>query len=107
MSTSKLYKGSLDVIILKFLGENKKMYGYEIRQKIRQVTQGKLSITEGALYPALHKLQKRGFLKVSIQKVNGRSRKYYGLTKKGEEEKLKKLEELEDFLGLLTALLRS
>jgi len=107
MSTSKLYKGSLDVIILKLLGEGPKMYGYKIAQCVKEITQGKLHITEGALYPALHKLRKKGFLKTSTEKVNGRTRKYYELTEKGEEEKMNKLEELEDFLGLLSALLSS
>ena len=54
IGNQKLYKGSLNTIILKLLGEKDKMYGYEITQKVKQITDGELNITEGALYPALH-----------------------------------------------------
>ena len=64
MSNSKLYKGSLSTIILKLLAENNKMYGYEMTQRVKELTQGELTITEGALYPALHKLEADGFLDI-------------------------------------------
>ena len=60
MKNSQLYKGSLNTIIMKLLEENGKMYGYEITQKVKAITQGELNITEGALYPALHKLEAEG-----------------------------------------------
>ena len=56
MSNSKLYKGSLSTIILKLLSKEDKMYGYEITQRVKELTKGELKITEGALYHALHKL---------------------------------------------------
>ena len=52
MATQKLYKGSLQTIILKLLEQEDKMYGYEITQKVRELTKGELEITEGALYPS-------------------------------------------------------
>jgi DNA-binding PadR family transcriptional regulator len=55
MGNQKLYKGSLQTIILRLLESNDKMYGYEITQKVKELTNGELHITEGALYPALHK----------------------------------------------------
>ena len=85
MENQKLYKGSLNTIILKVLGENTKMYGYEITQKVKQITEGKLNITEGALYPALHKLEADGLLDVEVLKVDNRLRKYYKLTEIGEQ----------------------
>lgn len=98
MSNSKLYKGSLSTIILKLLEEQGKMYGYEITQKVKLITNGKLKITEGALYPSLHKLEADGLLEVEVAKVDNRLRKYYTLTTKGEEETTKKLQELEEFI---------
>ncbi len=98
MSNSKLYKGSLSTIILKLLAENSKMYGYEITQKVKELTQGELTITEGALYPALHKLEADGFLEVEMQKVDNRLRKYYKLTQAGTQEKVNRIEELERFI---------
>lgn len=94
MSNSKLYKGSLSTIILKLLGNEEKMYGYEITQKVKSITQGELIITEGALYPALHKLESEGLLTVEVIKVDNRLRKYYKLTGDGKKESVSRLEEL-------------
>ncbi|PZQ82413.1 MAG: PadR family transcriptional regulator, partial [Flavobacterium johnsoniae] len=47
MKNSQLYKGSLTTIIMKLLGENGRMYGYEITQKVKEITKGELNITEG------------------------------------------------------------
>jgi len=103
MRNQKLYKGSLNTIILKFLGENTKMYGYEITQKVKQITEGELNITEGALYPALHKLEADGLLDVEVLKVDNRLRKYYKLTEKGTKETVNKLSELESYLKTMQA----
>ncbi|MFD0761497.1 PadR family transcriptional regulator [Lutibacter aestuarii] len=98
MGNQKLYKGSLQTIILKLLAKNEKMYGYEITQKVKELTKGELSITEGALYPALHKLEAEGFLDVEVAKVDNRLRKYYKLTKNGTKETVNRLAEMEEFL---------
>ena len=98
MKNSQLYKGSLNTIIMKLLEENGKMYGYEITQKIKGIIQGELTITEGALYPALHKLEAEGLLDVEVEKVDNRLRKYYKLTEKGTTETVNRLAELEEFI---------
>ena len=98
MKNSQLYKGSLVTIIMKLLEENDRMYGYEITQKVKEITQGDLNITEGALYPALHKLEADGLLEVEVEKVDNRLRKYYKLTEKGTTETLNRLAELQDFI---------
>ncbi len=98
MGNQKLYKGSLQTIILKLLEENEKMYGYEITQKVKELTKGELTITEGALYPALHKLEAKGLLDVEVAKVDNRLRKYYKLTEDGTKETVNRLEELEEFI---------
>ena len=91
----KLVKGSLQTIVLKLLSENDKMYGYEITQKVKELTKDKIQITEGALYPALHKLEAEGFLDVEIVNIGNRMRKYYKLTEQGNKETANKLAELE------------
>ena len=98
MKNSSLYKGSLTTIIMKLLEENGRMYGYEITQKVKFITQGELNITEGALYPALHKLEGEGLLEAELEKVDNRLRKYYKLTENGEKETVNRLAELEDFI---------
>ena len=98
MKNSQLYKGSLNTIIMKLLEENGRMYGYEITQKVKEITKGELNITEGALYPALHKLEAEDLLDVEIEKVDNRLRKYYKLTEKGTKETVNRLSELEEFI---------
>lgn len=98
MKNSALYKGSLTTIILKLLEENGEMYGYEITQKVKLITNGSLKITEGALYPALHKLVSDDLLTVKSVQVDNRIRKYYKLTEKGEQDTVTKMEELEEFI---------
>ena len=83
---------------MKLLEENGKMYGYEITQKVKEITKGELKITEGALYPALHKLEAEGVLEVEVVQVDNRLRKYYKLTEKGSVETVNKLAELEEFI---------
>ena len=98
MKNSQLYKGSLTTIVMELLEENGRMYGYEITQKVKEITKGELKITEGALYPALHKLEAEGVLEVEIENVDNRLRKYYKLTEKGTAETVNRLAELEEFI---------
>jgi DNA-binding PadR family transcriptional regulator len=98
MKNSQLYKGSLNTIIIKLLDENGRMYGYEITQKVKMLTDNNLQITEGALYPALHKMESEGLLEVETEIVANRLRKYYKLTANGTNEVVHKLAELEIFI---------
>ena len=98
MKNQKLYKGSLQTIILKLLEENGRMYGYEITQKVKDLTKGQLTITEGALYPALHKLEADGLLDFEVENIGNRLRKYYKLTQSGTKETVNRLAELEEFI---------
>ena len=83
---------------MKLLEENGRMYGYEITQKVKEITKGDLHITEGALYQALHKLEAEDLLDVEVEKVDNRLRKYYKLTEKGTKETVSRLSELEEFI---------
>lgn len=105
MANQKLYKGSLNTIILKLLNENGKMYGYEMTQKVKHITKGELKITEGALYPALHKLESEGMLEVEVLKVDNRLRKYYSLTENGTKETVTKISELENYIQTMQSLI--
>lgn len=104
MANQKLYKGSLQTIILQLLANGDRMYGYEITQKVKGLTKGELNITEGALYPALHKLEAEGLLNVEIEKVDNRMRRYYKLTESGTKETANKLEEMRAFLTTMQQL---
>ena len=102
---SQLFKGSLTTILLKLLSEQEKMYGYEMTKKVKDLTGGDVQITEGALYPALHKLEADGLLTVSLENIGNRPRKYYSLTKNGQKEASNKLVELKDFFQQMQVLL--
>ena len=100
-----MLKGSLQTIILKLLEDNNQMYGYEITQKVKEVSEGEILLTEGALYPALHKLEADGFLETYTQVVDNRVRKYYRLTEQGGKEVTSKLNEAQAFIEQLQTLL--
>jgi DNA-binding PadR family transcriptional regulator len=104
-NSSQLLKGSLSVIILRLLEDRERMYGYEITQKVKEMTAGEMSITEGALYPALHKLEAEGLLTTETQVVDGRARKYYSLTKTGHTEAAGRIADLGAFLENLNLVL--
>ncbi|GAB3249035.1 PadR family transcriptional regulator [Larkinella harenae] len=104
-SNQQVLKGSLSVIILKLLEEQERMYGYEITQKVKALTAGQMTITEGALYPALHKMEAEGLLSTDTQVVEGRARKYYSLTKEGHTEATGRISELSMMLENLQRLL--
>lgn len=105
MQNNQLYKGSLSTIILKLLHDNGKMYGYQITREVEKITEGEMVITEGALYPTLHKLEARGLLSVEIKKVNNRPRKYYFLTENGKKETMNLLTEMKTFIQHMDVLL--
>jgi PadR family transcriptional regulator, regulatory protein PadR len=100
-----LLKGSLSVIILKLLETRERMYGYEITQQVKALTAGGVAITEGALYPALHKLEAEGLLTTETEVVDGRARKYYSLTKSGKTEAVNRVDELMAFMQNLQTIL--
>jgi PadR family transcriptional regulator PadR len=101
MYSKELLKGTLKTIILKMLSESDSMYGYQITQKVKEITEGKINLTEGALYPALHKLEADGFLTTEKQTVGNRVRKYYSLTQSGNSSAKEKIEELKEFMETL------
>jgi len=54
---SNLLRGSIESIVIKLVSEQDELYGYEISQLVKTITNEKISLTEGALYPILHKLE--------------------------------------------------
>ena len=101
MISSELLKGSLKTIVLKLLQENGRMYGYEITRRIEDLTEGKISLTYGALYPVLHKLESDGILITESENFNNRIRIYYSITQKGDSVVAEKLRELNEFIESL------
>lgn len=105
MYSKQLIKGMLQPIVLQLLKEHKRMYGYEITQLVKERTQGRIEITEGALYPTLHKLEAEGILSTEKEYIGKRVRKYYTLTRSGKSVVTKRLDETKAFLASLQLLL--
>ena len=105
MQKNNLYKGSLSTIILKLLNDKGKMYGYKITREVERITSGELVVTEGALYPTLHKLEAKGLLSVEMVKVNNRVRKYYFITENGKKETVNLLKQMQSYIQNMEILL--
>jgi len=101
MNKSSLYKGCLEPIIMRLLKDNGRMYGYQITQMVKELTKGELKITEGALYPLLHKLEEQGIVDTETEMNGNRMRKYYTLTKTGKKQSAVAMEELKAFMQSL------
>jgi DNA-binding PadR family transcriptional regulator len=99
MFSKELLKGTLTVMILKMLSEKEKMYGYEMSLRVKELTDGKIVLKDGSLYPALQKLTSDGLLSFKEENVGGRIRKYYYLTKNGQKKKTAYVDELKDFFS--------
>jgi PadR family transcriptional regulator, regulatory protein PadR len=81
-----LPQGTLDLLILKALSLEP-MHGWAISERIHQVSQATLQIPQGSLYPALHRLERRGWISASWgASDNNRRAKYYELTRAGRKQ---------------------
>ena len=88
MSTERLDlpQGTLDLLILKVLSLEP-MHGWAISERLRQVSKAMLQIPQGSIYPALHRLERRGWVAAEWgPSDNNRNAKYYELTKLGRKQ---------------------
>ena len=92
---SDLIQGTLDLLILRTLALEPK-HGWAIAKRIEQVSEEALQVSQGALYPALHRLEQQGWIKSAWRKTEtGREAKYYELTKSGKEQMAKEVAQWE------------
>lgn len=83
MGGSDLFAGTLDLLILRTL-EREPMHAYGVGRILRETSQGVLEVAEGVLYPALHRLEARGWVTGEWRKSeSGRRARYYALTTHG------------------------
>jgi PadR family transcriptional regulator PadR len=101
MISNELLKGSMKTIVMKLLKEEGPLHGYAITQKVEDLTQGKVKLSYGALYPVLHKLENDGVLETASEIFNNRTRIYYALTDKGQSVVIEKVKELSEFIESL------
>jgi PadR family transcriptional regulator PadR len=85
-SDAELLQGTLDMLILKIV-TLRPIHGYAIVQRIQQISKDALEIRQGSLYPALYRLENRGWLKAEWQTTeSGRDAKFYSLTRTGQRQ---------------------
>ena len=83
---SDLLQGTLDMLVLKVLAAEP-LHGYAIAQRIGQMSRALLQVPQGSLYPALHRLENKGWLAATWQQTDaGRDTKVYRLTAKGRRQ---------------------
>ncbi|MBL7852213.1 MAG: helix-turn-helix transcriptional regulator [Cyclobacteriaceae bacterium] len=104
MYSKELLKGTISAIVLELLSKQDRMYGYEISQRVKELSDGKIQLKDGSLYPALQKMTADGLLTFKEEEVGGRIRKYYSLTKQGNKERIAHVAELKDFIETLNRL---
>jgi len=104
MFSQEILKGTIKPLIIKLINEEEKMYGYQITQKVKELSSQKIIITEGALYPALHKLVDEGILVTESEWIGNRERKYYLLSESGKQTAVTKLEEIKESILMLAQL---
>src|SRR3954462_3957848 len=105
MHSSELLKGTLQTIVLKVLADYGKMYGYEITHRVKALSSGTILLTEGALYPTLHRMEAEGLLKTETVLLGKRIRKYYRLTPEGKQTVDAKVDEFLAFIKTMSTLL--
>jgi PadR family transcriptional regulator PadR len=102
---SDLLQGTLDVLILKTLSTGA-MHGWGISQRIQQVSEDVLAINQGSLYPALHRLEEKGWISAEWgNSENNRRARYYSLTRTGRRQLAEETESWERFAAAVTRVL--
>jgi len=106
MISNELLKGTLKTIVLNLLVENNRMYGYEITREVEKISEGKIQLTWGALYPTLHKLESDGLIVSEEYNIGKRVRKYYRLTPEGEKTSRDKVNEFAEFVQIMGRIIK-
>ncbi len=102
----ELIKGSAAPLLLCLIGQQP-MYGYQIIKELKKRSQGYFKFREGTLYPALHRLEKTGLIMGTWQLLpNGRQRRYYHITDKGNRLLVEKRSQWQDFLTAMNLIIK-
>ncbi len=101
---AEFLKGTLDMLILKVVGLGP-IHGYAISQRIQMISKDFFQVQQGSLYPALHRLEDRGWLQAEWKATDtGREAKFYTLTRKGRkqmEAEIRNWEQISDAVALI------
>jgi transcriptional regulator len=102
----ELLQGTLDLIVLRALATMGAQHAYALAARLEQVAENPLTLNQGTLYPALVRLEQKGWIKGTWQTTeNNREAKYYGITKSGVRALEKETERWRRLVGLVDKLL--
>ena len=103
---SDLVQGTLDLLLLKILALEA-MNGWSISQRLRQISGDVLQVSDGSLYPALHKLEQEGWITAEWRpSENNRRAKFYSLTRLGRKQLEKEAANWDRLAGAITQIIR-
>jgi PadR family transcriptional regulator, regulatory protein PadR len=104
---SDLLQGTLDMLVLKIVALEP-VHGYGIAQRIQQISRDVLQVQQGSLYPALHRLEKRGWLKADWRESEtGREAKFYSLTRVGRKQLEAETENWDRLAGAVALIMKT
>ena len=107
-TTSEILQGTLDLMVLKTLEGLGPLHGYGIARRIEQVSEGVLELNQGTIYPALLRLQQKGWIKAEWgASENNRRAKYYSITRAGLKQLATETEDWERISGIIGRMLHS
>ena len=102
----EILQGTLDLMVLKTLDAMGPLHGYGIAQRIQQVSEDLLKLNQGTLYPALLRLEQRGWIRSQWGiSINNRKAKYYRLTRPGRKQLAREAKSWERMAGVIGRLL--
>lgn len=105
-ATAPLLQGTLDLIVLRALDTMGPLHAYALATRLAQVSDHPLTLNQGTLYPALVRLEGKGWIKGAWAKTEtNREAKFYGITKNGQKELARQAEKWKRLSGLVNALL--
>lgn len=103
---SDLLQGTLDLLILKTIAREP-LHGWAIAKRILQLSDDVLTVQQGSLYPALHRLEAQGWISAEWKETElGRSAKFYGLTRDGRQQLTRELESWDRLSSAVRLLLK-
>ena len=104
---TEFLKGTLDMLILKVVALGP-IHGYAISQRIQQTSRDLFQVQQGSLYPALHRLEDRGWLRAEWRQTEtGREAKFYSLTQKGRKQLEAEVRNWEQVIAAVALILRT
>ena len=107
-TTSEILQGTLDLMVLKTLEGLGPLHGYGIARRIEQVSEGVLELNQGTIYPALLRLQQKGWIKAEWgSSENNRRAKYYSLTRTGRKQLATETEDWKRISAIIGRMLKS